>query len=446
MAPGPLEFTKQEHAYDSKGSLQNELLLKELLEGLYSDGLFPSLEVLGKRLLGQMKTRPEGTAKVTIQDLIQVARTMSATFEIAEDVSRSMTNAYSPVLLGRPSRTSVTSITFAKPPVGFRGFVDIDSLEDPYPIALWKSFEVYLENLARLVRSKLTYNNSSNRIPSAGNATSIDDTEGPHAFKGTSAEVASELKRRRLPFFDGFRLGDIQHIVQLALEKRKLLVLTNKSAIVPAAVFSKSGGLAESATGEKNTVRSRKELCEILQTVLSHCEAGLELSRLKEKVFETTGLRLEERLFECPKLLDVLRLPDVAQVCRFEKQEGKSTYRVFSQTNMRSYDDSASVNAGVRFQSPCAPPQQFVPECQQPGLQPHWPSEYFATGGAQTNFEGPSFACLLATLASSGSVGHLLPPGLHSPEEKIAMEYAWKEHHDLLLRQGEPAYIPVPMA
>jgi hypothetical protein len=382
----------------------------------------------------RLQAQPNGLSKnVTTKDLIQVARIIPADFEVDEDKARSMTNTYSPILLGRPSQPAVSSIRLAKPPVWFQGFVDTASGEDPYSSALWKSFELYLENLARLVRSKMLCKAALNpRNASAGETTSIDNTEGPHAFEGSTSEVASELKRRRLPFFDGMRFGDIQHIVHLAFEKRKLLVRVGNSTTVPAAAFSKSSSLAECPPSAKNVVRSIRELCEILQSLLGRCEEGIELSRLKEKIFETTNLRLEERLFECPKLLDVLRLPEVAQACRFEKQEGRNAYRIFPRKIMC---ENPTFDVDIVPQLPCPPSQQqLVPGYQQAGFPPCWPSQHFYAAGPQRNFESQNLAYIPA------------PPGLNAPEKKIEVSFNWKGNQDLVLRDGEPAYIPLRVA
>jgi hypothetical protein len=405
------------------------LLLKELLDGLYRDGLFPSLDMLEKRL----QALPNGlSTNVTTKDLIQVARMNPVDFEIEEDKAHSTTNTYGPVLLGRPrpSPPAVFSIRLAKTPVWFQGFVDTASGEDPYSSALWKSFELYLENLARLVRSKISCKAASN--PRNGETTSIDDTEGPHAFKGSTSEVASELKRRRLPFFDGMRFGDIQHIVHLAFEKRKLLVRVGNSTTVPAAAFSQSSSVAGRPPSAKNVVRSRRELCEILDSLLGRCEEGVELSRLKEKILETTNLRLEERLFECLKLLDVLRLPEVAQVCRLEKQEGRNVYRIFSRKIMC---ENATFDVDAVLQLPCPPSQeQLVPGYQQAVFPPCWPSQHVFAAGPQKKNESQNLAYIPA------------PPGLDAPEKMIEVYFSWKGNQNLVLRDGEPAYIPLRVA
>merc|ERR1719284_1152453 len=88
------------------------------------------------------------------------------------------------------------TIYFVKEPSWFKGWIDIDSPNDPYDEELWKNLANFLD--------------------------------GEHTFAGGRYGMARELMQRNLPFLKEHKLGEVCHIVQLAIQSRKLIVYHRK--------------------------------------------------------------------------------------------------------------------------------------------------------------------------------------------------------------------------
>jgi hypothetical protein len=185
-----------------------------------------------------------------------------------------------------------TAIYFAKDPAWFKGWVDIDSWNDPYDEGMWAAFKTFLE-------------------------------EG-HAFAGGRYGMARELAQRNLSFLEPYTLGEVCHIVQLAIQKRKIIVYHRKmlkpmpsnlggEAIVPAA--GDNGDNTEEITDMNVLYRV------IFRTLRRH-PAGIRLSRLKQMIKEECNCRLNEMAFKCTKLIELFRQDPLRSVFLLE-DDGK---------------------------------------------------------------------------------------------------------------------------
>merc|ERR1712066_95041 len=104
-------------------------------------------------------------------------------------------------------------IFFNSDPPWFKGWIDIDSPEDPYDESMWQVFEAFL-----------------------------DDEQ---SFAGGRYGMATELVQRHLPFLENYSLGEICHIVQLAIQKRKLIVYHRKMLKPIQSVLRQGGDINE---------------------------------------------------------------------------------------------------------------------------------------------------------------------------------------------------------
>jgi len=339
-------------------------LLRELLEGLYADRLFPHVGLIGIRLKA-VNTANSQESATKLEELIEAARLGPKEFEVhdlpplqprdAEEEEGSAVKAARAVML-------------LEPPLRFAGFVDAADASDPYPASLWEGLASYLENLARLVRTK-----------SSSSDEGSSSSPGPHAFRGGRYGVAVELQRRRLQFLGQRTLGELCHIVQLALQKG--LLTREDRLLVPAAVHGRvatytgaspcsagggsdshraagttfSGGCddagpfllpfgshtrgasaaaaaaavaAAAADGPVPVVRQPAQLARAVEELLNERPEGLDLSMLKGYLLETKRIRLSETAFGFSKLLDLVRSPVLSGVCAVEKGFGRTAHRI----------------------------------------------------------------------------------------------------------------------
>jgi len=315
-------------------------LLRDLLTGLYRDRIFPNLSVIRARLHQMSETSDAKTVVPGLKELLDAAQQMPEDFKVEEDTETS-SDEEKQVGNGQLVGPSLQrSIQFTRNPSWFEGWIDTSAHADPFPSTLWAAFEKYLENLARLVRNSNSGGGASGNVRQDGdfpqdNAPGIDVPS--HAFRGECFSMALELEQRRLPFLQGRKLGEIYHIVHLALQKKLLAYEDN--FLVPTAVHSVCRNTINTlaATSRRSTVggvesmpvvQTHSELRDVVQKVLLECPEGLDLSMLKVKILETQNVRLNESVFGCAKLLELVRLPALSSVCAVERLPGRSAYRL----------------------------------------------------------------------------------------------------------------------
>lgn len=237
--------------------------------------------------------------------------------------------------------------------VGFRrmpewalGFVDPFGA-DTYPEQLWKDFEDYLEDAMT--------RNATNE----------------YTFSSGRYGAAKELSQRNLSFFQGLSLGEVAHIVQLALTSenspsgirgRGLLSYQADKTISPRALSERhiladlglpcSKGL-QRRVGQDCTTEDQlwQELRRCVTAVLQDFPDGRCLALLKVDVEQRFGMQLDQSLFHEVKLSHVFespRLRDVVEVRRMPQKDGPPQVII----RLRSHNVMAPANEVQPLMSP----------------------------------------------------------------------------------------------
>lgn len=186
-------------------------------------------------------------------------------------------------------------------------FVDIYSPNDEYPAKMWEAASVYFESL------------------------SGDDMTLP----GGRYACAQVLVSRRLPFLNGCTLGQICHIVQLAISQKKVLGYLNGS-VVPygksqsmvkeqcASSQQPCSGPGRDASGMElaDWTTAKRCLEQILETAATPQGLGVvPLSNVKRLFRSRFSIELSETMLGHSKLSELLQDPRFDDVCRV-KLEG----------------------------------------------------------------------------------------------------------------------------
>lgn len=181
-------------------------------------------------------------------------------------------------------------------------FVDVYSPQDAYPAELWRAASVYFE--------------------------SLDDSS--MALPGGRYCCAQVLVGRRLPFLVGRSLGEVCHIVQLAISQKKLLGYLN-GAVVP---YRRSQSMVKeqcaerqrpcsSATRGKTTLATWETLRSCLKEIVGYMSPGtcsIPLSNLKRLFRSRFHVDLSETALGHSKLSELLQDPRLGDVCAVRLQ------------------------------------------------------------------------------------------------------------------------------
>jgi len=144
---------------------------------------------------------------------------------------------------------------------------------------------------------------------------------------GARYSCASALTERRLPFLVGHSLGQVCHIVQLAISQRKLLGYLN-GTLVPyhrslsmrkeqSALWQQPciGAGAEQAMPLASIEVARAGMREILQAAPGIKPAAMPLSNVKRLFRYRLGVELSETALGFSKLCDMLQNELFADIC-----------------------------------------------------------------------------------------------------------------------------------
>ncbi|KAF4722350.1 hypothetical protein FOZ63_033184, partial [Perkinsus olseni] len=166
--------------------------IKRTIISLYNDRIYPDFQSVKKRHEERYKAEP-----LTLDTLMHLCNQNNPDFSIekAED---------------RP----VPGFKLAHPPKSFRGFVSPTDPVDYYGPQLWEAFRTEINSL-------LLYDPSY------------------YTFPGGRYGTARALKERNLRFLNGYSLGELCHIVQLAIDK-EILAYGKSGSVVPFKVSSKA--------------------------------------------------------------------------------------------------------------------------------------------------------------------------------------------------------------
>lgn len=267
--------------YTGSGGFENmgpEALRSTLvsaLESLYEDRIKP----LANYVKGRLKERscPESLVKNFVElyaehsDLFRVERPTQVDDEV--------------------------TIFCVKEPSWFKGWVDIDSPSDPYDEAMWQALEKFLD--------------------------------GEHTFAGGRYGMARELMQRHLSFLAPHSLGEVCHIVQLAIQHRRLIVYHRKMLKPIQTVLqpSATGAIGNPAIQEGEDIKDMDDLCSVLFRMLLHHPQGLRLCRLKQMIKHEFSRKLSEMSFQCTKLIELFNTEPLTSTFVLDTEnDGKSIY------------------------------------------------------------------------------------------------------------------------
>lgn len=176
-------------------------------------------------------------------------------------------------------------------------FVDFYSHSDPYPEEMWKATEDYFHEMER----------ENGSLPGGRYAT------------------AFALVKLDLPFLSTYSLGQVCHIVELAMTNRKLLGYLEGSVVPYACSHSKvKDSAAERRVGNGNASQqlplatwdvARKCLREILGSATRKGKHSVPLSTLKRLYRSRFHTELSETALGYTKLTELLQDPRIADLC-----------------------------------------------------------------------------------------------------------------------------------
>lgn len=223
------------------------------LESLYRDRIKPMANYVKGRL--KEKSSPEGL----IRGYSDVYGQHPDLFRIEK-------------VMGPDSEES--TIFFVVDPVWFKGWIDIDASDDPYDEVMWKDFKKYLE-------------------------------EG-HTFAGGRYGMARDLAAKNLPFLSQHTLGEVCHIVQLAIQQRKIIAY-HKKMLKPMAPMTQAA-MGGDGKGDGEEITDMNHLIRVIFKTLRKHPSGIRLDRMKQMIREECQCRLNEMVFQCTKLIEVFKL------------------------------------------------------------------------------------------------------------------------------------------
>lgn len=257
----------------------NEVLAA--LQSLYMDSLKPFGRILRKRLAERAAAAGRGTVDIDMSYLRSICS--SCPWLRVEDTEGG----------------DWATLFVCYPEV----FIDIYSPEDVYPVELWEAAEAYFESL---------------------------DSEHM-VLPGGRYSCAQELIGRRLDFLSGYSLGQVSHIVQLAISQKKLLGYLN-GAVVP---YARSGSMVKDQCAAsqqacaaaprlsgaelvewENLRRCLKELMERVPM-----NGSMPLSNIKRLFRSRFHLELSETALGHSKLSELLNDDRLQDIC-FVKLQG----------------------------------------------------------------------------------------------------------------------------
>merc|ERR1712151_1212606 len=115
----------------------------------------------------------------------------------------------------------------------------------------------------------------------------------------------------------GFSLGEVCHIVQLAIQLRKLIVYHRKvlkpiQAVIGRGAEKASVGAGGGDGAEGEEIKDMDELCLILFRILKQNPQGILLCRMKHMIKREYSKTLSEMTFRCTKLIELFNQEPLA--------------------------------------------------------------------------------------------------------------------------------------
>ncbi|CAD7949615.1 unnamed protein product [Amoebophrya sp. A25] len=260
------------------------------LESLYCDQIFPDEKMVKARL------KALGVRAMIEQHFVKIYSVQPAYLVATDD-------------------SGTVSIQFKNGYEGFEGWVDPGNISDPYPHSVWEKFADYLQEMLEegVLHSKKGLK--------------------PVTFHRGRYGMAQDLHARQLPFFQGYSLGKVCHIVELALQ-RDLLHYEN-NLLLPAQACGKyhnalygvpTASSANVKHREKSYVKDMTELKAVFSDLLRKYPFGFNLSTLKTKIKRWHGKHLSETVFHETKLLTLVQMPPLDNVVKIVRLQGNFGY------------------------------------------------------------------------------------------------------------------------
>jgi len=265
-------------ALESLGPEGLRQMLISTLESLYQDRIKP----MANYIKGRLKER-------SVPDII---------VKSFEDLYTQHPDLFD---VQNPKSGEETTIYFHKPPAWFKGWVDIDSPDDPYDETMWKELAKFLD--------------------------------GEHTFAGGRYGMARELMQRNLPFLANHSLGEVCHIVQLAIQHRRLIVYHRKMLKPIQTVLCQlspdgNGTVDNQEAGfEGEEIKEMDDLTMVLFRMLLHHPSGIRLCRMKQMIKHEFQRKLSEMAFQCTKLIELFNQEPLNETFVLDTEnDGKSIY------------------------------------------------------------------------------------------------------------------------
>ncbi|CAD7952531.1 unnamed protein product [Amoebophrya sp. A120] len=277
----------------SKAEMQQ---MKEALTSLYMDRILPDEKTLKARLKVHCA---EGSPLLT-DDFINAYRLLPEY-----------------VVVKNENGNIVISLAKELVPADFLGFVDPTSNADPYGKDVWDGFETYLGSMIETFQSQSRQQNP----------TGVTFHRGRYG-------MAVDLYKRELEFFKDLTLGEVCHVVELAIQ-RDLLHYEN-NLLLPAQACGKyhnaiygvptASAANQRHTGSSSYIQSMEELKYLLADLLTRYPEGFNLSTLKTKIKAYYNKRLSETVFHETKLLTLVTQSPIDTIVKIVKLQGNCGY------------------------------------------------------------------------------------------------------------------------
>jgi len=262
---------------DSMSLEEVRTMLISTLESLYQDRIKP----MANYIKGRLKER-------SIPDII--VKTFEDLFMQHPDLFQ----------VENPRSGEETTIYFHTPPAWFKGWVDIDAADDPYDETMWGELANFLD--------------------------------GEHTFAGGRYGMARELMQRNLPFLAPYSLGEVCHIVQLAIQHRRLIVYHRKmlkplqTVLCQLSPGESVPGVSDGAN-EGEEIKDMDDLTLVLFRMLMTHPSGIRLCRMKQMIKHEFSRKLSEMVFQCTKLIELFSQEPLASTFVLDTEnDGKSIY------------------------------------------------------------------------------------------------------------------------
>jgi hypothetical protein len=277
----------------------SEAEVLEAVVSLYNDGLRPYSRIVRKRLIEHAREMQVGLLGKDSENTVS---------DCDADKLRALCEASLQLRVEAEDWGEWSALLVDREP----NFIDIYDPVDNYSQEFWIAAESYFRSLGE---------------------------SNDHALVGGRYASAMALAQRRLPFLEGYSLGQICHITQLAITQRKLLGYFN-GAIVP---YNRSTSMLKCRCAEQQRPlvdppvsgspdgpvqfqvadwsTARLKLREILDSAVLRGADQVPLSNVKRLFRSLYQMELSETALGHSKLTELLQDPGFSDICTVQLQD-----------------------------------------------------------------------------------------------------------------------------